>query len=184
MHGRPITVFWFHLVTSRTCTSTKFIYYWISGPYVLTLQRSLLFLVQRPYRVHDLSLTSAQSCVLLQTATLRCLRNTSLAYTWQLGCGDCWVKTNLHTHSHQLALLRLLRLATDIMALIVSEQRLSIPLDTLYVISGTISPGQITQPTTSKHWRQQVGHWDRLQSHQNHSTSPCYNMNYMQPPLG
>jgi len=27
----------------------------------------------------------------------------------------------------------------------------------------------MTQPTPSKHWRKPVGHWDRLQSHQNHS---------------
>jgi len=30
--------------------------------------------------------------------------------------------------------------------------------------------GQMTQPTASKHWRKPVGHWDKLQSHQNHST--------------
>jgi len=46
------------------------------------------------------------------------------------------------------------------------EQRFNVPLDTLYVISGTIFTGQMTQPTASKHWRKPVGHWDRLQSHQ------------------
>jgi len=56
------------------------------------------------------------------------------------------------------------------------EQRFNVPLDTILVISGTIFTGQMTQPTASKNWRKPVGHWDRLQYHQNHSTVLQYEL--------
>jgi len=34
----------------------------------------------------------------------------------------------------------------------------------------------MTQPTASKHWKKPVGHWDRLQSYQNHSTVLQYEL--------
>jgi len=52
----------------------------------------------------------------------------------------------------------------------------NVSLDSLQVISGTIFTGQVTQPTASKRWRKPVGHLDRLQSHQNHSTVLQYEL--------
>jgi len=41
---------------------------------------------------------------------------------------------------------------------------------------GIPQQGQMTKPTSLKHWRKPVGHWNRLQSHQNHSTVLQYEL--------
>jgi len=38
--------------------------------------------------------------------------------------------------------------------------RLNVPLNTLYVISGTIFTGHMTKPTVSKYWRKPFFHQD------------------------
>ena len=50
----------------------------------------------------------------------------------------------------------------------------NIPLDTLYVISGTIFTGQVTKPTVSKHWRKPVGR-QRSGLNPTRSTPSCFN---------
>ena len=62
-----------------------------------------------------------------------------------------------------------------IQTVVVSEcVEVNVPLDTLSVLSGTISTGQMTKPPVSKHCRKPVGR-QRSGLNPTRTTPPCYN---------